>query len=301
MGSSAGISFALWRMAVATVHGIGHGAIEDVRPTASRPCDMAERRDRRRQSQCAGWTIGHTFDDLSSRRRLVGRIIDRAAVRGFFPDGRRHGTVAGVASRLRPGMPPDRCVERSGLWQRTPGTDFRGGGDGSDVSLRSAQIDDGAIVPKLRGHLWFAQHDRAPVLGLWAPTAQAIALGCVFPVAPGRTNPDFGRDRRRGARLDRCPRRGAAVCNDWRVTAAGELSDIQRRLRSWNDRRRSRGHACETWGGDISVGFSGVVRAGDPFSLVADDAQLRRIHFGWQIPVDQGIAAYVQWFKEHVR
>ena len=61
------------------------------------------------------------------------------------------------------------------------------------------------------------------------------------------------------------------------------------------------GILVKAWGGDIAVGFSGVVRAGDPFSLVADDAQLRRIAFGWQIPVDQGIAAYVQWFKEHVR
>ena len=57
----------------------------------------------------------------------------------------------------------------------------------------------------------------------------------------------------------------------------------------------------KNWGGDIAVGFSGVIRSGDPFSLVADDAQLRRIPFGWQIPVVQGIAAYVQWFKEHVR
>jgi UDP-glucose 4-epimerase len=57
----------------------------------------------------------------------------------------------------------------------------------------------------------------------------------------------------------------------------------------------------KNWGGDIAVGFSGVIRSGDPFSLVADDAQLRRIPFGWQIPVVEGIAAYVQWFKEHVR
>jgi len=57
----------------------------------------------------------------------------------------------------------------------------------------------------------------------------------------------------------------------------------------------------KNWAGDIAVGFSGVVRAGDPFSLVADDAELRRIPFGWQIPAVQGIAAYVQWFKEHVR
>jgi UDP-glucose 4-epimerase len=55
------------------------------------------------------------------------------------------------------------------------------------------------------------------------------------------------------------------------------------------------------WGDAVAVEFSGVVRAGDPFSLVADDAQLRDISFGWQIPVDQGVAEYVPWFKEYVR
>ena len=61
------------------------------------------------------------------------------------------------------------------------------------------------------------------------------------------------------------------------------------------------GMLVNKWGGDIVVRFSGAVRAGDPFSLVADDAQLRRIRFGWQIPVGQGIAEYVPWFKDHVR
>ena len=55
------------------------------------------------------------------------------------------------------------------------------------------------------------------------------------------------------------------------------------------------------WGGDIAVRFSGVVRAGDPFSLIADDAELRGISFGWTIPADQGVAEYVPWFKEYVR
>jgi UDP-glucose 4-epimerase len=55
------------------------------------------------------------------------------------------------------------------------------------------------------------------------------------------------------------------------------------------------------WGGDIAVRFSGVVRAGDPFSLIADDAQLRGVSFGWKIPADQGVAEYVPWFKEYVR
>ena len=33
----------------------------------------------------------------------------------------------------------------------------------------------------------------------------------------------------------------------------------------------------KNWGGDITVRYSGIVRAGDPFSLLADDAGLRRL------------------------
>lgn len=53
----------------------------------------------------------------------------------------------------------------------------------------------------------------------------------------------------------------------------------------------------KAWGGNTSVRFSGVVRAGDPFSLVADAGQLASIPFSWRIPVQDGIAQYVSWFK----
>jgi UDP-glucose 4-epimerase len=54
------------------------------------------------------------------------------------------------------------------------------------------------------------------------------------------------------------------------------------------------------WGKDVEVRYSGVVRAGDPFSLLADDAALRRLPFDWRIPVDGGLADYVKWFKDWV-
>jgi UDP-glucose 4-epimerase len=57
----------------------------------------------------------------------------------------------------------------------------------------------------------------------------------------------------------------------------------------------------KNWGGDIAVRYSGVVRAGDPFSLLADDAGLRRLPFDWRIPIDRGLADYVNWFKDQVR
>jgi len=61
------------------------------------------------------------------------------------------------------------------------------------------------------------------------------------------------------------------------------------------------GMLVKTWGGDITVRFSGIVRPGDPFSLLADDAKLRRLHFDWQIPLERGLAEYVLWFKEQAR
>jgi UDP-glucose 4-epimerase len=49
------------------------------------------------------------------------------------------------------------------------------------------------------------------------------------------------------------------------------------------------------------VRYSGVVRRGDPPSLLADDTALRGVPFDWQISLEQGIADYVKWFKGRVR
>jgi UDP-glucose 4-epimerase len=61
------------------------------------------------------------------------------------------------------------------------------------------------------------------------------------------------------------------------------------------------GMLVENWGDEIFVRYSGSVRAGDPFSLLADDARLRGLPFDWQIPIGQGLADYVRWFKGQVR
>jgi len=53
--------------------------------------------------------------------------------------------------------------------------------------------------------------------------------------------------------------------------------------------------------GHVPVRFSGLVRAGDPFSLLADDTQLRGAGFEWRVAPEQGIDDYSRWFKEHVR
>lgn len=59
-----------------------------------------------------------------------------------------------------------------------------------------------------------------------------------------------------------------------------------------------------SWGGRPElqcVTFSGRSRAGDPFSLVADSACLAALGFAWQVPVAQGLADYVDWFKARSR
>ena len=54
------------------------------------------------------------------------------------------------------------------------------------------------------------------------------------------------------------------------------------------------------WGSGVTVSFSGVVRAGDPFSLLADDANLRKLPFDWQISVGRGLKDYIDWFKGEI-
>lgn len=43
--------------------------------------------------------------------------------------------------------------------------------------------------------------------------------------------------------------------------------------------------------------FSGQSRPGDPFSLVASATLLNALGFNWEIPVDDGLVTYVQWFQ----
>ena len=53
------------------------------------------------------------------------------------------------------------------------------------------------------------------------------------------------------------------------------------------------------WGSATVVRYSGIGRPGDPVSLLADDASLRRAGFAWKIPLDRGLADYVAWFRQH--
>lgn len=51
----------------------------------------------------------------------------------------------------------------------------------------------------------------------------------------------------------------------------------------------------------IQIRFSGQSRAGDPFSLVANVGQMHALGIWCAIPVTQGIAEYVKWFRNEAR
>ena len=61
------------------------------------------------------------------------------------------------------------------------------------------------------------------------------------------------------------------------------------------------GMLVKNWGGNIAMRFSGLVRPGDPFSLLAADTKMSELPFGCQIPFGRGLTEYVRWFKEQAR
>jgi UDP-glucose 4-epimerase len=64
------------------------------------------------------------------------------------------------------------------------------------------------------------------------------------------------------------------------ATSVAQIADLV--VRNWSEPR--------------SVTFSGLSRPGDPFSLVADCRRLTELGFEWRVPIERGIADYVQWF-----
>jgi UDP-glucose 4-epimerase len=53
----------------------------------------------------------------------------------------------------------------------------------------------------------------------------------------------------------------------------------------------------DAWGGGRTVSFSGRSRPGDPVNLVADATRLHAVGFAPAIRLEQGIQAYVEWFR----
>jgi len=54
----------------------------------------------------------------------------------------------------------------------------------------------------------------------------------------------------------------------------------------------------QAWGDDRAIEFSGRSRPGDPVNLIADVSRLRALGFAAGIGLEQGIRAYVDWFRQ---
>ncbi|MCP3477061.1 SDR family oxidoreductase [Bradyrhizobium sp. CCGUVB1N3] len=57
------------------------------------------------------------------------------------------------------------------------------------------------------------------------------------------------------------------------------------------------GQLVRNWGSSAVVRYSGIARPGDPASLLADHRRLGEMKFDWRIPLERGLADYVDWFK----
>ncbi|MBR0741416.1 SDR family oxidoreductase [Bradyrhizobium liaoningense] len=55
------------------------------------------------------------------------------------------------------------------------------------------------------------------------------------------------------------------------------------------------------WGSGTALQFSGVARPGDPTSLLADNGRVLDMNFDWGIPLERGLADYVEWFRGQAR
>jgi UDP-glucose 4-epimerase len=53
------------------------------------------------------------------------------------------------------------------------------------------------------------------------------------------------------------------------------------------------------WGSNAALEFSGIFRAGNPQSLIADPHRLQAIGVNFHTGVHCGLAAYVDWYKKH--
>jgi len=49
---------------------------------------------------------------------------------------------------------------------------------------------------------------------------------------------------------------------------------------------------------DIEVSFHNEIRAGDPFSLVADNKKLLSYQYQQAYSLEQGLLNYIQWLKK---
>jgi len=283
------------------VHGLGHGAIEDAersRLGLSRwlngEIDAANLSALAGQSgppstifhlaggSSVGFSLAQPFEDFSRTVSSTGRLLEW--LRGFAPDCR----LIAVSSAA------------------VYGGGYRGAIKETDAALPVSPYG----------------HHKLMMEELCRSYAVTFGLHCTI----ARLFSVYGPDLRKQLLWDTCSRlqkgertlalsgTGAEI-RDWTdvrdvarlLMAFSELPQLEpfRIINGGSGRGTSVAQIASAlvkhWGSDIAVRFSGAARAGDPFSMLADDARLRQMPFDWQIPIEQGLADYVRWFKDQVR
>ena len=126
-------------------------------------------------------------------------------------------------------------------------------------------------MPKLCRHLRLAQYG-VRLFSVTGPICASNCCGiCVAGCKGANETLVLGGTGAEAARLDRCPRRGSAVCEDQRDPQRENYQIINGGSGLGTSVADIAGMLVKNWGGDIAVRYSGIVRPGDPFSLLADD------------------------------
>jgi UDP-glucose 4-epimerase len=283
------------------VHGLGHGAIEDAERSRLGLCqwlngeiDAANLNALAGQAgppstifhlaggSSVGLSIAQPYEDFSRTVSSTGRLLEW--LRGFAPDCR----LVAVSSAA------------------VYGGGYRGAIKETDAALPVSPYG----------------HHKLMMEELCRSYATAFGLHCTI----ARLFSVYGPDLRKQLLWDICSRlqqgeqslalggTGAEV-RDWT-----DVRDVARLLAMFSELPQREpyriinggsGHGTSVadvagmlvrhWGEDIAVRFSGEARAGDPFRLICDDARLRELSFDWRVPVEQGIADYVRWFRDRLR
>jgi UDP-glucose 4-epimerase len=283
------------------VHGLGHGAIEDaersrlgLRQWLNGEIDAANLNALAGQSgppstifhlaggSSVGFSLAQPFEDFSRTVSSTGRLLEW--LRGFAPDCR----LIAVSSAA------------------VYGGGYHGAIKETDATLPVSPYG----------------HHKLMMEELCRSYAVTFGLHCTI----ARLFSVYGPDLRKQLLWDICSRlrRGertltlggtGAELRDWT-----DVRDIARLLETFGQLQQREpfriinggsgrptsvadiaGMLVRHWGEDVAVRFSGEARAGDPFRLICDGARLRELSFDWRVPVEQGIADYVRWFRDRLR
>ncbi|MBP1091205.1 NAD-dependent epimerase/dehydratase family protein [Bradyrhizobium diazoefficiens] len=284
-----------------TVHGVGHGAL-----------DPAEARALGLQTWINGEVDAANLSALAATHGLPSQIFHLAGgssvglsiARPFEDFSRTVTSTARLLEWLRSFAPESRLIVASSA--AVYGADHAG------------PIAESAALAPMSPY----GHHKLMMEQLCRSYAQSFGLHCTVV----RLFSVYGPNLRKQLLWDICSRLSSeertlnlggtgAEIRDWTdvrdvvrllVCAAEEVQQEDFRLINGGSGRGTSvaeiaGGLIRNWGSSTVVRYSGVARPGDPASLLADDGRLRDMNFDWRLPLERGLADYVEWFRSQAR